>query len=241
MAFDFSNEFPITFVEFLNFSNGRDLEHMVTQRSKYLGVNVVIITGGDSDIKTYRANLDGITGIAVWQDPYYIGIFMKELLLKHNSKYNIFFGDCGGAYSAILASKHAPVDTLFLCTPTINGKPTFQSNIEVNSVIFKQEIEKSINIDKEIMDAFPILLKNIQMGVKVSMHWSKYCTGSDLYDKTRAMKIPKSFNLEITEYDMPIEMDHHLLSKWLSNTHQLRNILQREIQYARLVLSFRNV
>jgi hypothetical protein len=243
IAFDFSNDFPITFVQFLNFSNDRDLEIRTTNLSKQWGVNYVVIIGGDSNKKNdFRYNLDGIKGLSEWQDPYYIGIFVKQLLLKHTSKYNIFYGDCAGAYTALIASKNGPVNAIVLTTPTINASDFSTLNIEhVQGLIFRKNIQETINIDTKILDAFPILINNVNQGVRTTIHWAKTVYGSDFYEKTRTSSLPKNLNLEIVEHKVPPEIDPHFLVRWLHDTKQITNIVKNEVKIGQAILSTKNI
>jgi hypothetical protein len=129
---------------------------------------------------------------------------------------------------------------LFLSSPTINASDLDDQPIDsytIPGIHHRKEVMRSINIDPQVLDAFPILLKNIQQGVKVSIHWSKHISGVDLYEKNRVLKIPKCSNLEIVEHSMPYNIDPHHLAEWLSKTHQLRDILEKEIQFARAILN----
>lgn len=241
MAFDFSNNFPITYVEFLNFSNNKDLEHRTTLFSNYFGVNYVVIVGGDMNKETdFRFNLDGIKGISEWQDPFYIGIFVEQLLIKHNSKYNILYGDCAGGYTTLIASKNAPVNSIILTSPVINASDLSELGIEnVQGATFRKSVLNSINIDKDILDALPILVNNINHGVRTTIHWATTVYGSDLYEKNRLLKFPKHLNLNIIEHQMPLTKNPHFLADWLYDTKQLINIIKTEIQIGNTILSTR--
>jgi len=241
IAFDFSNNFPITYVDFLNFSNNKDLEYRTTSSSNYYGVNYVIIVGGDNTkANDFRYNLDGIKGLSEWQDPFYIGNFVKQLLIKNNSKYNIFYGDCAGAFTALIASKNAPVNSIILTSPTINASDFSELNIEnIQGFHFRKNIIKTINIDKNILDAFPILINNIDQGVRTSIHWANNVIGSDLYEKNRVLNLPKNLNLNIIEHQLPPTKNPHFLANWLVDTKQFFNIIKEEIQIGNTILSTR--
>jgi hypothetical protein len=238
IAFDFSNNSSITCVEFLNFSKNKDLEYRATSSAKYYGANYVVIVGGDENIKNdFKHNLDGIKGLSVWQDPFYIGIFVKQLLIKHNSKYNIFYGDCAGGYTALIASKNGPVNSIILTSPTINAGDLSELGIKnVQGISFRKSIENTININTGVLDAFPIIVDNINQGVRISIHWATNVFGSDLYEKNRVLTLPKNLNLNIIEHQMPPTENPHFLAKWLSDTTQLTSIIKKEMQIGNTIL-----
>lgn len=240
IAFDFSNEYPITHVEFFNFSNGKNLEHRASSISKNYQVNSVIITGTDAaENNNFRYNLDGIKGLIEWNDPLYIGVFMCELLKKHNSRYNIYQGDCSASYTALIASKMSSVHSMILSSPVINAGVISKDEVDgkIQGLSYRKNVEDTINIDRQILDALPILIDNVNKGVKTTINWAKDAYGSDLYEKDRVMKLPKYESLEIKEHYIPPTHDSHFISTWLHNTGQLSNMLQTEIKIANAILS----
>jgi hypothetical protein len=107
----------------------------------------------------------------------------------------------------------------------------------IHGLEFKKSVTEIINIDKRIFDAFPLLIENLKRGVRTSVHWSNAVTGSDLYEKNRVLNLPNYLSLEVTEYNMPIDLNQHFLAKWLVDTKEMKTIIQNEIRLGNAVLS----
>ena len=235
LAFDFSNDFDVTFVEFLNFIPNNDrqsLEERVRNFTEYLQCNYVIVVGGKDDL-TYRFNLDGILGFDTWADLDQIGIFLNELLTKHRAKYIIFTGDCGGGYTALLASKNCKPHAMLLTTPAISISD-FEckgfNKDQVDSYTVRHNVAQKLNHDRSTWeDLFPVLLNHVNTGMKIDIHWSTRIIKTDVYERDRVQKIRIKNNLQIFEHETPDQVNPHFLARWLFDTGKLVPLYQQEI------------
>lgn len=244
IAFDFSNKYDITFIQFMNYAkyNRHNLEQVTKEMVEYYKVNYVAVCGG-SDDHPYRGNLDGLVGLDNWSDPFYIGIFLKELITnRQHSKYIIGSADCAGAYTALLSSRYLDFQSLIFTTPVLSMAPFDLFNENRMSSVYSHEIRRNM-ADKavkyqEYLDMFPMLCACVNKGIPVNIHWAKHIRGSDLFECERVRVIQNNLNssLVVTDHDMPLEMDAHFLVKWLREEKKLSKLFRREIELGKIYL-----
>jgi hypothetical protein len=242
---DFTKHSPITFVEFHPFRlmNGQ-LEAYGLDFVKKHNVNYVGIVGSKIHNQPFITfNLNGLSNFDTWNDPFYLGKFLTELLVtKHNSKYNIFSGDCGGAYTAILAGKHAPVNSILATTPFVSFRESECYGLAKPQQLvvphWRTPLKDWISDEyyDEVADLFPLIvtLKNRQ--VRMNFHWASTARKTDLFEKQRIEKIADNVTLHVHSHLIPPMIDPHGLGYWFRSISILDKLCQEEVQYAKLVL-----
>lgn len=243
LCFNFTYPSDIAIVNFLNFAPAikGELKEMTDRMSSLLQVNCMSICGSNSKNHAYRFNLDGIPEFDLWTDPYFIGTFLYELLIvKNKFKYIIFVGDCGGAYTALLASKNIPVQSFLLTTPSITISD-FREQGWVKEQVSAYDIKKyacdNLSFLKENFDTFPIFLNHVNNGVQINVHWANNVVKTDLYEKNRVEAITDKKNLTITLHNIPYGKNPHHLIDWLTKTSRIDLLLIQEIKIAKAYLS----
>lgn len=245
LCFNFTCPSDIVIVNFLNFAPifKGELKEITDKISSSLQVNYMTICGGNANY-AYRFNLDGIIGFDSWTDPYLIGDFLYELLLVRNKfKYIIFTGDCGGAYTALLASKKVPVHSFLFTTPSITISDFREQGwIEekVNAYKIKKYACDNMSFLQGNFDAFPIFLSHVNNGTKINIHWAINVVKTDLYEKNRVEAISNKRNLTITLHQIPHDMNPHHLRDWLNQTARMELYFIQEINIAKAYLSVIN-
>lgn len=242
IAFDLSSNSDILFVQFFPQSptTPGELEHYVKTIVSTHKISVIAITGTDVHrVSKYRLNLDGIPGFDSWSDPYYLGKFLHELcLVRNNFKYIIFFGDCGGAYTALVSSRIIPIQSLVLTTPAllfVDLEKMGYSKNDITSYQLKKTIIDNIH-NLPTTDGFIFLSEHIEAGVKVDIHWASNVRKTDLWEKQRVSAIENKRNLTIHSHIVPNYVVPHNLYYWLAQTARLSQIITKEVIIARAYL-----
>lgn len=247
IGLDFTEQSPISVVEFYPFAprTKGSLEHLVKTFTNKFNVNFVAIATGrpkkDTPFSTF--NLNGLIDFDVWEDPYLIGKLLYHLLITvHKSKYIIFTGDCGGAYTAILSSLYVPINVLLCTTPFISFKDMYpygftnpENITSYDHRIWLKEkfVKKNYN---ELSDLFPQLVKLKNSGIKIDLHWSKYPSKTDIYEVNRALSLEKSLNFSIHLHDSPPSIHPHLIGSWFKQTSIIDSWIKKEIALAEIFL-----
>jgi hypothetical protein len=243
IGFDFTARYPVTFVQFVNFDFAKimSIKDRVKSMRDRFGANIIIIIGGThTDVSSFRYNLDGIRNLITWTDPYKIGEIIDVLLKFNGSKYNVFYGDCAGAYTAIIASKRSSVNSILLTTPVIDAsdmKNNGYSALEIPGHGFRESVVKNINIDITVLDAYPVLVQHLNIGTRIVAHWSANPRGTDLYEKERLYKLKHFANLELVEHQMPHDLDQHMLARWLSSENKLSQLYAAEVNIGKVYVT----
>ena len=254
LVFDFTRNSPITYINFLSDTPG--IHKSLERRAElvleaYPDVNYVVVCGQKEDT-TFRANWDGIPGLLTWDDPFYLGKLLHELVyVRNNTKYSIAHADCAGAYTLLFAAKNLHLNFIFFTTPVVGmipednqyrntfsqrttdldmfkNKHGFISGLENRCVIF----EKGSKYE-EYFDALPLLQELINSGTKIEAHWSTNVVGIDKFEKERIEKL-QSLNLKVVLHDIPPTMHPHLLNKFLYETSKLKAIIQSEVDLGKI-------
>lgn len=246
MCLNFTYPSDIVIVNFLNFapSYKGELKEMTDTMSSTLQVNYMTICGGNAFGHGYRFNLDGIPGFDLWTDPYYLSDFLYELLLVRNKfKYIIFVGDCGGAYTALVASKKVPVHSFLFTTPSINVGDFSEKGFteeQISGYGIRRYACDNMNLVKDHFDAFPIFLNHVNNGTTINIHWANNVVKTDLYEKTRVEAIVDKKNMSITLHQIPHDINPHHLIHWLNQTSRMELYFIKEINIAKAYLSVIN-
>jgi hypothetical protein len=250
IGLDFTSESPISVVEFLPFAPKQKdhIEHLVNQFQKKFEVNYVVISTGKPKKETPFSTftLNGLIDFDVWNDPFYIGKLLYELLITVNkSKYIIFTGDCGGGYSAILATKSVPINSLLCTTPFISfkdmesyGYKSEQVTSHEHRVWLKNWIDT--NIYDKVNDLFPLLIQLKNLGTRIEFHWAENPTKTDLYERDRVLSLEPSINLKVYSHKSPPYFGPHLIGGWLRYTSILDRLYKTEIDIGKLFLKSTN-
>lgn len=254
LIYDFTRNSPITYIDFLSDTPGlhKSLERRYELAMKtYPDVNYVVICGQREDT-TFRANWDGIPGLIAWDDPFYLGKLIHELVyVRNNTQYSIAIADCAGAYTLLFAAKNMHFNFILLTTPVVGMIPNDESyrnsfsQRSNDAEVFKDKhgfisglpnrcviFEKGTKYE-EYFDALPFLQELISTGTKIEAHWSINATGIDKFEKERVEKL-QSLNLKVVLHNTPPELHSHLLNKYLYETKQIKSIIQTEIDIGKV-------
>lgn len=240
LCYDFTSDSDVTIVIFYGAVDAAiraDITPKMSRVKKAIqdrgrDVNLMIITDGNNP--QYSCNFHGVAGVVDSLDD--LSNFISKKLYGP-SRRTIVITDCGGAIPALISSSMVKYHSLLFTTPyfeVIN----FEDNYTVKDASTAYSINSQTWIRKNLASyggMFNCLsyLDNFinTSDTRVSMHFAKSIYGSDLKMREFLNIYKHKPNVKTTDWEMPPDLNPHLLAQWLAKDGRMLDLICNEIDF----------